>query len=97
MRNDPDYSSKKKGLVATMVKSLWVDEGYPQSTEAAVAQYKKAVKLVNDDPGFAHAAPVSPCGEWRTECLPVAKRCRRRSPAGSHANGPHSAGIRITG
>lgn len=47
-RNDPDYN-RKKGLVEAKIKALWVDEGVPQSAQAAVAQYQKAVKLVNQD------------------------------------------------
>lgn len=97
MRNDPDYS-KKKGLVATMVKSLWVDEGYPQSTEAAVAQYKKAVKLVNDDfasrmprqsrPAASGAPNVSAGGE----ALPAPK-----SSLEAMQRAAQRGGIRITG
>lgn len=47
MAADVDYG-KKKNWIAEQVKALWVDEGMPTTPEAAVAQYKKAVKLVND-------------------------------------------------
>jgi hypothetical protein len=44
---DPDFS-RKKGLIATEVQALMMQEGVPTTADGAVAQYKKALKNVND-------------------------------------------------
>ena len=45
---DPDYA-KKAPMVMTKVQAMFMSEGVPNTPEAAVAMYQKALKAVNDD------------------------------------------------
>jgi DNA repair exonuclease SbcCD ATPase subunit len=45
---DVDFS-RKQPMIQQAVQALMMQEGVPQSVEAAVSQYRKAVKSVNDN------------------------------------------------
>lgn len=47
-QSDPDYA-KKQPMVMTKVQAMFMSEGVPNTPEAAVKMYEKALKAVNDD------------------------------------------------